>query len=300
VQRRFVTLDVFTERRFAGNPLAVVRDTGDLDDAAMQAIAREFNLPETVFVFPPADAKSAAKLRIFTPAVELPFAGHPTVGAAVLLGRCDRAGETRAIVLEENIGAVRCHVETLDAARGRARFAVPKLPEEIAPFAGAPDEIAAALGLSTRDIGFDNFRLSRWSAGLAFTFVPVRSLDAIARARPDPGPFEDVFAQGERGRAYLFCGQTIEPDHDYHVRMFAPAMGIPEDPATGSAAAAFTGLLAAGGQLGDGDHNLRIEQGYEMGRPSLIDLGLSLRKGALVAATIGGAAVIVSDGTIEA
>jgi trans-2,3-dihydro-3-hydroxyanthranilate isomerase len=295
LRRRFVTLDVFTDRRFAGNPLAVVRDSAGLDTAAMQTIAREFNLPETVFVFPPADAGHTAKLRIFTPANELPFAGHPTVGAAVLLGHGEPGQAARQIVLEEEIGPVRCTVRTLDRARGHAQFALPRLPTQ----AGTPldaDAAARALGLSPDDIDRSQGGVARWSAGVEFTFVPLRGLDAMARARPDAA-FEATIGNNGPGRAYLFCKETAEPGHDYHARMFAPGMGIPEDPATGSAVAAFAGIVAA--DRADGDHTLRIEQGYEMKRPSLIELGLTVQDGVLTAASIGGGAVMVAEGSIE-
>ena len=130
MRRRFVTLDVFTERRFTGNPLAVVLEAENLDTAAMQTIAREFNHPETVFVLPPADPAHRARLRIFTPAAELPFAGHPTVGTAMLLGRIDGGAAEREIVVEENIGTVRCRAAMIDRDRGRASFALPRLPAE--------------------------------------------------------------------------------------------------------------------------------------------------------------------------
>src|SRR6187399_253539 len=144
MRRRFVTLDVFTTRRFAGNPLAVVLDPDGLDTAAMQTIAREFNLSETVFVFPPADKGNRAKLRIFTPARELPFAGHPTVGTAVLLGGLDGGGE-RSFILDEKIGPVPCRVQSSGAGRGRASFDIPRLP---AKEADLPDTgvMAKALG----------------------------------------------------------------------------------------------------------------------------------------------------------
>ena len=172
MRRRFATLDVFTERRFAGNPLAVVLDPQGLDTAAMQAIAREFNHPETVFVFPPRDGAHRAALRIFTPAAELPFAGHPTVGTAVLLGRLD-GGAARDLVLEEAIGPVRCRTAMVDADCGRASFDIPRLPAE-AGTAPATDAIAAALGLDQGDIGFGDFVPAAWSAGNALCFVPIR------------------------------------------------------------------------------------------------------------------------------
>jgi trans-2,3-dihydro-3-hydroxyanthranilate isomerase len=297
MRRRFVTLDVFTDRRFAGNPLAVVLDADALDTAAMQAIAREFNHPETVFVLPAADPAHRARLRIFTPASELPFAGHPTVGTAVLLARLD--GGAGEFVVEEGIGPVRCDAAMINRDCGHASFALPRLP---AAAGTAPDAAAAAaaLSLDPADIGFDGFRPARWSAGLAQNFVPIRSLAAIARARPDQARFEAAFAIEGRAVAYLYCGEVTQANCDFHARMFAPGLGVPEDPATGSAAAAFAGLWTAQARRADGEHTLRIEQGCEMGRPSLIELTLAIAEGSLIGAAIGGAAVVVSEGTIEA
>jgi len=298
MQRRFVTLDVFTSRRLTGNPLAVVLDSDGLDTAAMQAIAREFNLPETVFVLPPSDAGARARLRIFTPGRELAFAGHPTVGAAVLLGALEGDGASE-LTLEENVGPVRCAVERIDADRGRARFDVPQQPqagEEIEDAA----EIAAALCLTLDDLGCDGFVPATWSAGNPVTFVPVRGLDAVKRARVDSARWEDGFPANARPIAYLFCRETVDAGHDFHARMFAPAFGIPEDPATGSAAAAFAGMLARDANLTDGAHRFVIEQGYEMGRPSIMHLGLTMRSGVLHAASVGGEAVRVLQGTIAA
>lgn len=300
MQRRFATLDVFTDRRFAGNPLAVVLDAEGLDTAAMQAIAREFNHPETVFVLPPQAPAHRARLRIFTPARELPFAGHPTVGTAVLLALQNALPVGGELVLEEGIGAVRCRLESRrDGACGRVRFVVPQLPEETGA-ATQDGEIATALSLAASDIGFGPFRPSRWSAGNPFTFVPISSLAAIARARPVFPNFDATFDFGGAGAAFLFCRETAEPGHHFHARMFAPKMGVLEDPATGSAAAAFAGLLARSAGLPDGEHALAIEQGYEMGRPSLIHLTIVLQGGRLTAAEIGGSAVVVTQGTIEA
>src|SRR5262245_25463375 len=177
MRRHFATLDVFTSRRFAGNSLAVVLEPGGLDTAAMQAIAREFNHPETVFVFPPADPAHRARVRIFTPTRELPFAGHPTVGTAVLLGLRDGAAAGGEIVLEEGIGAVRCTLTAVGDGEGNARFAIPQLPAEDGR---APDSaaVATALGIAPAEIGFDAFRPARWTAGNPFTFVPIAGLAA--------------------------------------------------------------------------------------------------------------------------
>src|SRR6185312_3590254 len=297
MRRRFVTLDVFTLKRFCGNPLAVVLEPDGLETAAMQAIAREFNYPETVFVLPAADAKHRARLRIFTPAAELPFAGHPTVGTAVALARA-AGGARQQFVLEEKVGPVACEAALRDGDSGEATFVLPALPSRTGD---APDaaRMAAALGLEERDIGGD-LAPGLWSAGLPFVFVPVRSLAAVTKARPDAGRFKSTFAIGGPAKAYVFCRETAERGHDVHARMFAPAMGIPEDPATGSAAAALGGLLTAQGGLGDGTHRIRIGQGYEMGRPSLIELTLTIADGKLTRATIGGGAVVVCEGVIEA
>jgi trans-2,3-dihydro-3-hydroxyanthranilate isomerase len=284
MRRRFATLDVFTDRRFAGNPLAVVLDAQGLEGDAMQAIAREFNHPETVFVFAPADPQHRARLRIFTPARELPFAGHPTVGTAVLLALSERATAGGDLVLEEGIGPVRCTLEAVNFDRGSARFAVPQLPAEAG---SAPDDTAVAAGLALAPSDMEG-RAARWSAGNPFTFVPIRSLAAMARCRPDPVKFDAAF--GASGAAYVFCKEAAEPGHHFHARMFAPGLGIAEDPATGSAAAAFAGLIAS--QLADGEHAIAIEQGYEMGRPSLIRLTAAVSVGRLLSAAIGGDAVV--------
>jgi trans-2,3-dihydro-3-hydroxyanthranilate isomerase len=295
MRRRFVTLDVFTQQRFAGNPLAVVLDSDRLDTAAMQTVAREFNLSETVFVFPPNESRHRARLRIFTPASELPFAGHPTVGTAVALGALHDGGEEREVVLEEGVGPVRCRVQRTGSDGGFARFELPKLAQEVGPVAESA-VIAQALGLEPEDIGFDRYVPARWSAGNEFTFVPLRGRDAVERCRPNLAQWGAAFGDGIG--AFVFCGEPVESGNAFHARMFAPRLGVREDPATGSAAAALAGLVAR--DLRDGEHELGIEQGYEMGRPSLMMLSLTVRAGALAAGSLGGHAVMVSEGTIEA
>src|SRR5256885_14454220 len=296
MRRRFATLDVFTGRRFAGNPLAVVLDVEGLDGTAMQTIAREFNLSETVFVLPPQSRAHEAELRIFTPGAELPFAGHPTVGTAALLGRTG-AG-SREMILAEVVGNIHCKVELFEAAHERAEFDLPRLPRETRP-AAETDRIAAALGLDSDDIGFDRFVPSCWSAGADYTLGPVRNLAAGRKCRIDPAHWDAIDRDAPAG-AFVFCRESIESGHAFHARMFAPSFGIAEDPATGSAAAAFAGLLARCETLADGEHAFQIEQGYEMGRPSLIELSISIRQGELVSAAIAGDAVLVTEGMIEA
>lgn len=297
--RRFVTLDVFTATPQAGNPLAVVLDADGLDTAAMQAIAREFNLSETVFVQPPAEAGHRAALRIFTPGRELPFAGHPTVGAAVLLALRDRAEGRGAdiLVLEETIGRVPCAVAVTGQRTGQATFTLPRLPQEGEP---APDAaaIASVLGLQPGRIGLPGHRPAVFSAGVPFTMVPVADLATIGAIALDLGRWNAVMTPAAHPNAFVYCRETVAAGHHYHARMFWPGAGIVEDPATGGASAAFAGAIMAFDKPGDGEHRFVIEQGYEMGRPSQITLELTVAGGALVSARIGGAAVVISEGVL--
>jgi trans-2,3-dihydro-3-hydroxyanthranilate isomerase len=297
--RRFQTLDVFTERALAGNPLAVVLDAEGLDDARMQAVAAEFNLSETVFVFEPANAINTARVRIFTPKRELPFAGHPTVGTAALLAH-RRAGDllTRQdlrIVLEEAVGDVVCVARHRESRTLAAYFELPKLPERLDGAPPSDAEIAAGLGLSIEDVGFERHRPALFSAGAPYLFVPVRSLDAVRRATPGYMPW----ATKDGPAAYVYTREVARDGSTYHARMFAGAWGVTEDPATGSAAAAFAGVVLDFDRPGDGEQALTIEQGFEMGRPSLIAVGLTIEAGALRSATIGGSVVIVSSGSLD-
>lgn len=302
MRRRFFTLDVFTRRPLAGNPLAVVLDAQGLTDAAMQAIAAEFNLSETVFVLPPADPHQRASLRIFTPGRELPFAGHPTVGTAVLLGVLDHGHGhgVAAFGLEEKVGLVACAVEVEGdgVGLGTATFDLPRLPQEIGE--AAPDEaIAAAIGVEPEDIGFDRHEPTIYSAGVGFTFVPLRTREAVARARVNRERWKKAIGPADHANAFVYCRETTEPGHHWHARMFAPDLGIGEDPATGSAVAAFAGAVMRFEAPADGEHAMVVEQGYEMGRPSQITLGLTVAGGRLERATIGGSAVIVSEGALR-
>lgn len=300
--RKYHILDVFTQTPLAGNPLAVVSDSSGLDASRMQKIAAEFNLSETVFLLPPKDPQSAARLRIFTPKAELSFAGHPTIGSAVLLAmlRTPEGAETQdlPIILEEEIGPIGCTVRRSEGAAGRASFRIPLLPEETA-LPPSNDRIAAALGLDEEDIGFGAHRPSIFSAGLPFAFVPVAGLATIARARPSPALFDAAFTGLEAAAAYLYTSNTVEAHHAYHARMFAPGLGVAEDPATGSAVAGFAGVLLSFEKPADGYHAFVIEQGFEMGRPSLLTLEVEIAKGALASASISGSAVIVGQGFID-
>ena len=298
MRRKFHTLDVFTERALAGNPLAVVLDCDGLDGAGMQAIAREFNLSETVFVLEPRDPVNTARLRIFTPSRELPFAGHPTIGAAILIAEL-RAPELLArsdvaIVLEEAVGPVTCSVRHRQGQGPRASFVLPELPAAVERSL-ALDAVAAAIGLEPGEIGFDRHVPTCFSAGVPFTFVPVASAEAMARAQAKPAFFEAAIGPA----AFLYSRAVVHRGSSFHARVFAPGYGIAEDPATGSAVAAFGGVVMQFEDPGDGEHGLVIEQGFAMGRPSLVTLSLEVARGALVSAAIGGAAVIVTQGILD-
>jgi trans-2,3-dihydro-3-hydroxyanthranilate isomerase len=299
VKRAYHVLDVFTDTPLTGNPLAVVHDCEGLDTESMLRIAKEFNLSETVFVLPSEKPAHTAKIRIFTPGMELPFAGHPTVGTAVILARRSwgdpEKGKERdgIVVLEAKIGTVRVGV----VLRDKTAFAEFDIPKKPTPLESKIDtELAAgALGLVPSEIGFENHKPSRWSAGVEFDFVPVRDLSALKRCRADRKPFAKAFASGA---VYLYTRETLSNENDFHARMFAPGLGLEEDPATGGAVAAFAGVVKHYDQPPGGQHRYRIEQGHFMGRPSLVELEIDV-EGDLHAVRIGGGAVVVAEGTID-
>lgn len=289
----YETLDVFTDRRFAGNPLAVVMDAQGLDAAAMQTLTREFNYAETTFVFPPQDPKNAARVRIFTIGYEMPFAGHPTVGTAVALARA--RGLEDEVRLELNAGLFPVRVGR-DGDAAFAEFVNPNLPAERGR-APDPGAIEAALSLPKGAIEIGAHRPRRVGAGVDFYYAKA-PLDAVRRARLDFAAFASMPFDGVIG-ILLYADGGEAQDTDYHVRMFAPGAGVPEDPATGSAAAALPGQLALAGALGDGRRALRIEQGVELGRPSLIRATVDVDRGAVSRVAIGGNAVPIARGVIE-
>lgn len=295
--RRYVVLDVFTERPLGGNPLAVVLEAQGLDDAAMQHITREFNLSETVFVLPPRDNTRRARLRIFTCAHELPFAGHPTVGAAVALALESRLS-SGTMLLEETVGTLRCEVATQGQAsrKGNATFIVPR-QSVLEEAEVSRQQCADALSLSVADIGFDAHRPVVASAGVPFLFVPVANLTALARARMDEAAF--IRSLGAFGEAMYLYTLDDEGDADFRARMFSPGLGIVEDPATGAAAAAFPAVLMDAEARVDAKHRVRIDQGFEMGRPSRINLGFTVKGGVVTEATIGGSAVVIAEGVLH-
>jgi trans-2,3-dihydro-3-hydroxyanthranilate isomerase len=220
---RFHTLDVFTDRRYGGNPLAVVHDADGLEPQAMQTIARELNLSETVFVLKPENPAHSARIRIFTPGRELPFAGHPTVGTAILLAELRAPfadAEADAIIaLEEAIGTVRVGVRLRAGRAPFAEFDAPKLPEKAGTLASR-DRLADALGLLPREVGFENHTGLRLTAGNTFAYVPVTSLEAMAKARINGVHWAETFPGSEVDGVYLYTRQCVRKGSAFHARMF--------------------------------------------------------------------------------
>jgi trans-2,3-dihydro-3-hydroxyanthranilate isomerase len=298
-RRAYHLLDVFAEKPFAGNPLAVVPDAEGLTLTQMQAIAREFNLSETAFVLPPRDPVHTAALRIFTPITELPFAGHPTIGAACLIAFLRApdmiSREPLQIVLEEQAGAVVCEVSRFNGVL-RGSFLPPR-PPALGGILADRGEIASALGLAGGEIGFDNHEPAIASAGLPFAFVPVAGLSALTRIRLDLSRFASAFP-GESAGVFVYARETADPAHHVQARVFLPGSGVREDPATGSAAAAFAAVAAHFEQPENGEHEIVIEQGFAIQRPSHIGLTLRIAGGALVETRVGGACVQVGQGAL--
>ncbi|MCB1465418.1 MAG: PhzF family phenazine biosynthesis protein [Nitratireductor sp.] len=298
---KFFTVDVFTTRRFAGNPLAIVEGADGLETDAMQTIAREFNLSETIFVQTPDDPAHTAKVRIFFPAAEIAFAGHPTIGCAIHLAETMHPGAgdfEKLITLEEVAGLVPVDVRRKGGVV-TAQFTAPVVPHAAAGEVPTPQAAAGALGLAPSDIGFAGHRTGLFVGGPTFVFVPLSSRDALARAKPVEPAWSRITGAADTVGVYCYTPGGDASDTDYRARMFAPGGGIPEDPATGSASALLAAQLLAADALKEGLNTIRLEQGYEMGRPSDIGLEVDLSGGAIHAVRISGASVRVSSGEIE-
>jgi trans-2,3-dihydro-3-hydroxyanthranilate isomerase len=288
---RYCTCDVFTERQFGGNPLAVLPDARGLSDPLMQAIAREFNYAETVFVVPPDSSAYTARLRIFTPSRELPFAGHPTVGAAFVLATIGAIPGASEIVLQEGVGPVRVRIERSGGQVTACTLTTARLPERVAT-APAASRLAPMLGLTPADLVSPG---EVWSCGVPFCVIPLTSESALQRARLDTARWERVLGKHVGREVYPVA--RVDPA-TWQVRMFAPAFGIAEDPATGAAAAALAGWLVQQDPAPDGTRRWRILQGDEIGRPSQITLEADVAAGTVTAVRVGGRCVMVAEGQL--
>jgi len=297
---RYLTADVFTDRPFGGNQLAVFPDARGIAPDLMQRIAREFNYSETTFVLPPDDPSHTAKVRIFTPGSELRFAGHPTIGTAFVLaslGTFPLAGTETKIVLEEGVGPVPV---TIRSANGRPDFVqlTAAIPPEVGPPPPSRETLAAMLSLGPDDVLDGDTPPQALSCGTPFLFVPVRDRAAVRRARVKLDFMEAALDGYVTDKVMVFAMDAEQPGHHVRARMFAPAIGVPEDPATGSACVALAGYLAARNPRRDGAFEWVVEQGFEMGRPSILEIQAEKRGGMITAARVGGRTVMVCDGTM--
>ena len=307
---QYYICDVFTETRFGGNQLAVLPKAEGLTAEQMQQITREFNFSETAFVFP-AEAGHTRRVRIFTPASEIPFAGHPNVGTAFVLATNGEFGEINAphtVIFEEEAGLVSVTIHGADGKIVSCELLAPQ-PLSLGITVDR-DLVASALSLNSDEIVTNTHDPQVCSVGLPFVFTELRSRAALERARINMSGFESVRDSGVNPQMYLYIraneseqntanlrldGQGI----DIRARMFAPLSGVPEDPATGSANCTLGGLLAHHEQVTDGMLSWRIAQGVEMGRPSTLKARAEKKEGVVTATWIGGASVLVSEGTIE-
>jgi trans-2,3-dihydro-3-hydroxyanthranilate isomerase len=287
----FIILDVFTQEPFGGNQLAVLTDARGLTPQAMQVVAREFNFAETTFVLPPADPAHAAQVRIFTPKNELAFAGHPTVGTAcalVISGRT-QAGE---FVLEEGVGPVPVTTSNKDGVFS-ARLRLERAPDTSSLVPKAL-EAAAALSLETENIQ------AVFCAGMGprFTFVQVDSREAVDRSQIENQKWRETFADAWAPNLFVFAGD-LGDGAELYGRMYAPGLGIPEDPATGAAAAALVGAAGAVNANAEGELRLNIVQGVALGRPSYLSASARFQNQAPISIEVGGSCVLIAEGRIE-
>jgi trans-2,3-dihydro-3-hydroxyanthranilate isomerase len=301
MRARYLTCDVFTDRVFGGNQLAVFPDASEIPPELMAPIAKEFNYSETTFVLPPDDPSHTAKVRIFTPGGELPFAGHPTVGTAHVLaaiGTVRLTGDRTDIVFEEKVGPIPVSIRSANGVPTFAQLSVAQLPE-VGPPPPSPDVLAPALSLSVDDFALGATMPEAVSCGVPFLFIPLKNRDAVRRASVRLDLFNAALADYTTSKVMIFAMDPELDGHDVRARMFAPSIGVPEDPATGSACSGLSGYLAARDPRRDGTLRWVVEQGFEMGRPSILELEADKKDGAITAVRVGGSTVMVCEGTFS-
>lgn len=298
----YYTADVFTNQPFSGNPLAVFPEAAGLDTATMHNIAREFNLSETVFVFPPQKNANVCALRIFTPAGEVPFAGHPTLGTAFVLadmGKIPLHKKRTSVIFEEKIGEVQIDIDIGDNHNPTfIQLTVPNAPEfrDEVPNCQALAEI---LSLDVNDIRNDLYMPQAVSCGLPFICIPLKNLRAVQRAQINNPAWQTHLQEAWAQSLYLFSFETLHEENQIHARMFAPQFGISEDPATGSAAAALAAYLAQHESLYEATLRWQIEQGEEIQRPSCLYVEADRANNVVTAVRVGGKTVLMSEGWLD-
>ena len=294
---KYYTCDVFTDKRFGGNQLAVFPDAVNIPENVLQAIAKEFNFSETTFVYPPTDPKNTKRVRIFTPGEELPFAGHPTIGTAVVLARIggiNVTGDETKIVLEEAVGPVRVIIRSVNGKASFAQLSSAKLPEFTEDVPSA-DMVAKMLTVSRSDLADNRFPLQYVSVAIPFLFIAVKDREVLKRIRVNTQIMEELNLR----EVFVFTADAEQSGFDFRARMFAPLLGIPEDPATGMACVSFAGYLAQKDPAQNGTLKWNIEQGFEMGRPSLLYIEADKSNGKITASRVGGSAVMMMEGFLE-
>ncbi|MFM8552792.1 MAG: PhzF family phenazine biosynthesis protein [Nitrospiraceae bacterium] len=300
---RFYQADVFTDLPFGGNPVAVVPDGTGLSDHELQQIAREMNLSETVFVLPPTDPAAAVKLRIFTPSQEIPFAGHPVIGTFYVLaslGHLPIKDPVTRLLYECNIGLFPVEIHLHDEAVTRVVMSQPK-PQFLGAVEPMQDlfEVAKALGLTKGQIDGTKLPVEVVSTGLPVMIVPVRTLTAVRSIKPDLSAINELCSRYGANGVMVFTTMTVEEVSTVHTRMFAPPIGIPEDPATGSASGALGAYLVQNGVVEVGPTSTIIaEQGYELDRPSRITIQVESDDDVIQEVKVGGQVVMVLDGIL--
>lgn len=286
----FRLVDVFTERALAGNQLAVVLNGEGLSEDRMQAIAREFNFSETTFVTPSGRAGCDFRVRIFTPAMELPMAGHPTIGTAVVLAAEGRARDLTTFEL--GVGPISVRI-----GAGWAQMTQPN--PTFTPSGATTEMIAAALGIEAGKVGLPRLSPELVATGPPFLVVPIADRETLARIAPKPSLWQDLMPGVAHRALYCFTLGGEDPSTSARCRMFAPLDGIAEDPATGSAAGPLGAYLARHAHPGEPCCRFLLEQGYEMGRPSLIEVEIDRSGEEFTAVRVGGPAVIIASGVLE-
>ncbi len=288
---RFYILDVFTRTAFGGNQLAVLPDARSLSADGMQKVAREFNFSETTFVFPPESDSATARVRIFTPAAEVDFAGHPTVGTACAL-RYGGHTDSDLIVLEENVGCIPVRISNEDGVLYGTLTS--DAPLDYSAEGTSTATLAEILSLDRDDV-LDGFFAG---VGLDFCFAYLVSKVAVDRASLDKQAWGRLLSDARSSDIYFFAGE-LESGAEIYARMSAPSHGIDEDPATGSAVAALVGVAGLRSGIQSGAVELSVTQGVKMGRPSRMDAAARLRNGNVVSVDVGGSAVLTAAGEIE-
>lgn len=301
---KFYQADVFTAQPFGGNPVAVFPEAQGLTDDQLQQIAREMNLSETVFVLPPTDPAAVVRLRIFTPTQEIPFAGHPVVGTFFVLAQLGLVATPEPVtrvVQECNIGLFPVELHVRDGQVFRVVMTQPE-PQFLEKIEATEDlyKVAAALGIAKHTITDAKWPLEVVSTGLPVLIVPVRTLTAVRSINPDPSAIVDLCGRFGANGIMAFTTVTVEPFANVHARMFAPAIGIPEDPATGSASGALGAYLVQNGIVDVGPMTeITIEQGYEVERPSRILVQVQSDDDLIQSVKVGGQCVMVVEGVLN-